>query len=160
MLTTTLVAWWGATLSTVVFIWDIIKWRKAGPKLRFSVRTGMRTLNVSAFDGRTLISLEATNFGDRPTTITNICYVYFPNRWALLRNRAPGGWVANQPSPAQPLPFELKPGTVWMGFTDQTPDFEEKARAGYLMCDLYHSHTPKPIRRRVFLRTKRTADAA
>jgi len=32
---TSIVAWWGAILSTIVFLWDIYKHRTAGPRLRF-----------------------------------------------------------------------------------------------------------------------------
>ena len=34
----TVIALWGAILSTIVLAWDIFKWKTAGPKLRVSVK--------------------------------------------------------------------------------------------------------------------------
>jgi hypothetical protein len=48
---TTLAAWWGAILSTGGFLWDIYKYRHAGPKLRFHVRTGMKSIGMPSSDG-------------------------------------------------------------------------------------------------------------
>jgi len=76
---TSIVAWWGAILSTIVFLWDMYKHNTAGPKLRFTVQTGMETLNMPRFEGRTVILTNVTNYGDRPTTITNLGYLYYLN---------------------------------------------------------------------------------
>jgi hypothetical protein len=148
------VAWWGAVLSTVVFLWDIYKFRAAGPKLRFSVRTGMQSINMPSFDGKTLIQTEVANYGERPTTLTNIGLYYFENAWSWsrLRNRPTKAAVLSDPNPAQPFPFELKPGAVWRGLTEQVPQIEEWATNGILYFDLYQSHSEKPMRRRVVLR--------
>jgi hypothetical protein len=72
---TAIVAWWGAILSTIVFLWDIYKYRRAGPKLRVGVRAGM--LMVPSTDKRTFILTEVVNVGDRPTTLANLCLAYF-----------------------------------------------------------------------------------
>jgi hypothetical protein len=69
---TGIVAWWGAILSTIVFLWDIYKWQTSGPRIRFSVQTNMRTINVSGYKGKTLVSTNVTNYGERPTTLTNL----------------------------------------------------------------------------------------
>jgi hypothetical protein len=84
--TTKFVAWWGAILSTTVFLWDIYKYRHAGPKLWFRVQTGMAL--VPSDDKRTFISSEVVNYGDRPTTLTNLTLDYFekPLSWAWLRD--------------------------------------------------------------------------
>lgn len=77
MSSTTIVAWWGAILSTIVFLWDTYKYVKAGPRLRFDARPGM-VLMPSA-DKRIFIQTEVVNHGDRPTTLTNISLYYFEN---------------------------------------------------------------------------------
>jgi hypothetical protein len=144
--TTRLVAWWGAVLSTTVFIWDIYKYRKAGPRLRFCVRGDM--VLMPSDDKRTFVSSEVRNCGDRPTTITNLCVAYFkkPLSLAWLRNRATRNWVVANPVGGPPLPFKLEPGNVWRGFAEQTPELEKSAGEGLLYFVLYHSHRTKPVR--------------
>jgi len=158
MSSTGIVAWWGAILSTIVFLWDIYKFRTAGPKLRFSVRTGMQSINMPPYNGKKLIQTEVTNYGERPTTLTNIGLYYFekPLSWARLRNRPTKAAILANPNPAQPFPCELRPGAVWRGLTEQVPEIEKWATKGIVYFDLHHSHSDKPIRRRVVLRAGRS----
>jgi hypothetical protein len=133
------VAVYGAVLSTVNFL-------RAGPKLRFTVRSGM--VVVPSDDNRTFVQMEVINYGDRTTTLTTIDLRFFekPWSWARLRNRATKAAVLN---PAQPLPCELKPGGVWSGLTPQEPELVEWGTKGALYCDFYHSHRTKPVRKRI-----------
>jgi hypothetical protein len=149
MSSTDFVAWWGAILSSIIFLWDIYKYRNAGPKLRFHVQPGM--IMLPSADKRTFIQTEVTNYGDRPTTLTNITFYYFekPWSWARLRNRPTTAGVLNNPNPEQPFPCELKAGGVWRGLTEQKPELEAWGRKGALYFDLYHSHSTKPLRQRV-----------
>src|SRR6266436_6542276 len=82
---TEIAAWWGAILATVVFVWDIIKWRLAGPRLRLTIRSGMKTANVPEYEGKTLLLAQVVNYGDRPTTITHLAFSYYRNAWNRLR---------------------------------------------------------------------------
>lgn len=148
----TIVAWWGAILSTIVLAWDIYKWRTSGPKLRVAVQTGMQTFNMPEYDGKTLILVYVTNYGDRPTTITNLGLKFYPSAWAKIRNKATKAFVFPRPNTAQPLPFELKQGNLWCGIGEQTPEVLAMAKSGHLICELYHSHVNKPVRRRVVIR--------
>jgi hypothetical protein len=136
------VALYGAALSTFNFL-------RAGPKLRFTVRPGM--VVVPSDDKKTFVQTEVTNYGDRPTTLRTIDLRYFekPWSWARLRNRATKAAVLNNPNPAQPLPYELKPGAVWSGLTAQEPQLVNWGTEGALYFDLYHSHRSKPVRKRV-----------
>jgi len=157
MSSTVIVAWWGAILSSIVFAWDIYKYFHAGPKLRFSVQTGMKTINMPLYDGKRVILANVTNYGDRPTTITNLGYLYFKKR-RFRRSRIPDkAAIVPNPSTAQPLPFELKPGTVWMGIAHQDTEIEEWATGGILYMALYHSHSEKPLLRRVIVHHPATA---
>jgi hypothetical protein len=45
---TDIAAWWGAVIATAVLIWDIYKWRTAGPRIALDVRSGMKFLNDPA----------------------------------------------------------------------------------------------------------------
>jgi hypothetical protein len=154
---TSIVAWWGAILSTIVFLWDIYKYRAAGPKLRFTVQTGMEGVNMPMCEGQTLILATVTNFGDRPSTITNVGYLYFKGRRFLRKKHPDKAAVVPSPSIAQPIPFELKPGAVWSGIVIQAPQIEEWATTGILDMLVYHSHTSKPLRQRVVIKKKSDA---
>jgi hypothetical protein len=148
---TEVVAWWGAILATIVFVWDIYKWWTAGPKLRMAVLTGMESINIPQYDGKTLISVNVSNYGDRPTTITNLAFVYFTNLWRRFQHRAERAFVIPSPSDAQPLPFELKQGNLWNGVAIQDAEVEKMAKEGLLYCVLYHTHSERPLYRRVFV---------
>ena len=34
-------AWWGATIATLVLLWDIFKWKRAGPVVTISASPNM-----------------------------------------------------------------------------------------------------------------------
>jgi hypothetical protein len=137
---TGLVAVYGAALST-------LNYYRAGPKLRFEVQINM--LTVPSTDKRKFIASKVTNYGNRPTTLTNITVFYFekPWSWARLRNRPTTAAVLNLPNDQQPFPWELKLGAVWIGLTPQ--DDIADWGSGVLYFDLHHSHRNKPLRRRV-----------
>ena len=147
---TGLVAVYGAVLGTLNF-------RRAGPKLRCEIRTGM-TL-IPADGDRTYIQTEVINYGDRLTTLTNIVVCYFEKRcsWARLLNRATIAAVLNNPNPEKPLPYELKPGGAWSALTEQEPELQDWGTRGALYFDLYHSHHKSPVRKRVRFRPPRKA---
>src|SRR5260370_40854096 len=93
--------------------------------------------------------------GDRPTTLTDLGYLYFAKR-RFLRKRTPDrAFVIPSPSDAQPLPFELTPGALWRGIAIQDADIEAWATTGILDMMLYHSHNQKPLRRRVVIKKRK-----
>lgn len=84
MTITSIAAWWGAGVSTVVFLWDIVKWFNRGAKLRVDI-----TPNVTYSDAEvistgtdehgqkykqmaTYFHIEIVNIGAQPTTILDI----------------------------------------------------------------------------------------
>ena len=146
---TEIVAWWGAVLATIVFLWDIYKWWTVGPKLRVSVQTGMESINMPQYEGKTLILVNVSNYGDRPTTITNLGYLYFTTFWKRARHRPDKAAIVPNPSDTQRLPFELKQGNLWSGIAIQDEQVTAWAKEGLLYCVLYHSHSERPIYRRV-----------
>jgi len=149
---TLVIAAWGAILSTVVFLWDIYKWRTAGPRLRFSVTANMKRVDMDrpGDKGETIIAVKATNYGDRPTTITNIGYLYYRDRRWIPREPDKKVILTNPKWPQRP-PFELKPGSRWMVSLDQTAEIEQMSREGKLFFLLFHSHTEKPVKRRLII---------
>jgi hypothetical protein len=132
-----LIAIYGAFLSTLNFL-------RAGAKLRFKVQPGERWSWLSS-PAINIVQIEVTNYGGRPTTLKNITIRYFehPRSWEWLRNRATREVVLSDG-----LPFELNPGGVWSGMPGQA-QFTEWGTKGVWYFDLYHSHSTKPLRRRV-----------
>ena len=149
-----IVAWWGAIVATVVLVWDIYKWKNSGPKIRFTVRPGMMIVGDPTRKGQLFISTEATNIGDRPTTITNLVIQHYISYFDMIRHRPKASMLVAEPSTAQPLPFILQPGVVWQGLAPQTLEIEQLANDGYLVCGLCHSHSEKEIDRRVIFKKK------
>lgn len=151
---TVIVAWWGAILSTVIFVWDIYKHVTAGPKLRIAVRPGVVTVNMPEYDGKRLVSVTVTNYGDRPTTLTNLEVQCFKKRWRFRKKIPDHVAFVKVPNTYQQIPCELKPGAVWTGFALQGELLEAWAAEGDLFMVLYHSHSTKPIRQRVIVKPK------
>ncbi len=151
---TDIVAWWGAVVATIVLIWDIYKWKKQGPRIRFRVQPGMIIIGDPTRKGKKFISAEATNVGDRPTTITNLVMQFYKTYFQMLRHKPSESMIVNTPSSSQPLPYTLNPGQIWRGLAIQSPEIEDLAKKGYLVCGLCHSHSDKEIDRRIKLRNQ------
>jgi hypothetical protein len=146
---TEIVAWWGAILATIVFVWDVIKWRLAGPKLRLTVNTGMKSLNIPEYEGKTLITAEIVNYGDRPTTLTLIAFMHYKNLWNRIRNKEEKSYVVSNPNLHFRIPHELNPGRKWDAVALQNEALEKMAREDYLVCAVRHTHSKRPAKKRI-----------
>jgi hypothetical protein len=56
-------------------LWDIYKYRHAGPGLRVGVNPGM--ILMPSADKKTFVVTEVVNTGDRSTSLTNLGLAYF-----------------------------------------------------------------------------------
>jgi hypothetical protein len=142
----TIVAWWGAILSTIILAWDIYKWRTSGTRLRMNVQTGMESCNIPEYEGKQLVLVNVSNYGNQPTTITCLGFRFYPNLLSKIRSKNTNAFIVPHPNTTQPIPFELKQGSLWNGIVEQTPDLVNMANSGYLICELYCSHKEKPVR--------------
>jgi hypothetical protein len=139
---TTVAAWWGATTATLVFLWDIYKWRQGGARIRLTVSPNMQHMGVIANwidPNQTLVAVEAVNVGNKKTTVTHLFASYFPNRWARIRRKSTRTLFVGLPDGNQPLPFELDPGARWIGAMLQNQELEELSRSGLLYVGIHHS---------------------
>jgi len=114
----------------------------------------MRMVGEPKFEGKTLITLNVANFGDRPTTLMNVALVHYQSKWAKFQNRPDKAFVVSEFGAGSTPPIELKQGGVWMAQFPQDGELTALAVSGFLICDLYHSHREKPLRRRVVVRAK------
>jgi hypothetical protein len=84
MTITSIAAWWGAVVSTAVFIWDIVKWLNRGAKLRVNISPNVTYPDAERISTRTdeqgctygqlanYYHIEIANVGAQPTTILSI----------------------------------------------------------------------------------------
>ena len=125
-------AWWGAIVATVVLLWDVYKWKKAGANVSISVSPDMQLFQPGqGLEDKTYIVVEVVNNGDRPTTITHLFLKTFKNRFEYFRKKTSMNAVVPDPGGTQGIPFVLEPGNRWNGMIDQA-DLKEKAARPHL----------------------------
>jgi len=151
---TYLAAWWGAILASIVFLWDIYKWKTSGPQIRFSVKPNMKIFDIPIYEGKTFISATAENIGTGATTITGLEFQYYKNWFKKIFKKPDSSWliIPITIAPEYKLPYVLNPGTIWKGLVLQAKELAEKTRKGYLFCELYYSQNRKPKRCRVIIK--------
>ena len=124
-------AWWGASIATFVFTWDIYKWRTAKAKLSIAAKENKQT----ACD----IDVFVTNVGVKATTLRRItgCYLSKNNRsLAETNSYFPNG---------QKLPFVLQPGGFWScQLTFKKPLPEAEINDGSVVVEIYEGNQQKP----------------
>jgi len=101
---------WGGFVATIILVWDIAKWKLAGPRLHVVAQKGMITLNVPGKDGKSFIVLSVSNYGDRSTTINNLGLIHYKTWIHKLFNRPALTAVVNQPSDTH-WPCPISPDT-------------------------------------------------
>ena len=148
---TSFVAWWGAVVATLVFLWDIYKWLRSGANIVVSARPNMQTFGglTQSLKDTSYVVVEAVNKGNKKTTITHLIGCHYPSLIKkLLKKQSTAFFVANT-GPSQPLPHVLEPGERWLGIIEQNEKLEKMARNGYLYCGINHSLKTKPVLQRV-----------
>lgn len=150
MTKTDTVAWWGAVLASIVFIWDIIKWWRNSTRLRFIVRpdTYYQDSETVPLPGepkgggwvKPSIHIELNNIGIYPTTILSV--------WAE-RKLDQGGTVGDS-GPAftmhfgKTLPYMIGVGDIWSCRIDQARLTKIASKAP-LKIYVAVSHLEKPL---------------
>ena len=74
---TDMAAWWGAVIATAIFIWDIIKWIKSGPKIVFTVWPNQIVMGDPVREGKTYINANVINRGTQPSTLRNLGLFFY-----------------------------------------------------------------------------------
>lgn len=148
---TTLAAWWGALVATVVLAWDVYKWKKSGPIINVTTSPNMQMYKGVEIkpNNETFLVVEVTNIGDRKTTLTHLVGLHYKSMFQRLRNKTEQAFFVLNPAMTTPLPYVLEPGERWVGGIAQTDDLEEMCRRGYFYCGVYHSGSKRPALQRV-----------
>jgi hypothetical protein len=138
---TTLLAWWGAVISTAVLAWDVYKWRKTGQQ-RLSVRANGNLQDAHSRNPQKFIGIIVTNNGDRPVTIGLITFRYFKSKfrkWGKQESEQRG--LFNPGTPTAPLPYKLDVGASWRCVVNQTPQIEKMSRDGFFYVEVEDTST-------------------
>ena len=155
---TELAAWWGAVIATLVFVWDVYKWKMAGSIINVSVSPNMQTFGgiSNGLEETTFIVVEVTNTGDRKTTLTHLIGVHYTSMFNRLRKKQNKTFIVVIPVLSTPLPHVLEPGERWLGGIEQNQELEEMSRSGYLYCGVFHSSSKQPILQRVVVQNAKS----
>lgn len=150
---TTIAAWWGAVIATLLLLWDVYKWARSGARLRVSANANMELFGVYpvATPDHSYIFVEAVNTGKQPTTITHFVARHYSSLiWQLLRKPSSNFFIPNNAFGSS-VPHVLAPGERWTGGVDQTNYEERFGRKGRLFVGVYHSLAKGPVLKRVVL---------
>jgi hypothetical protein len=146
------VAWWGAVVATSVLVWDIYKWWTTGPRIRFIVQPDRKIMGDPELEGQTFIIFSATNFGDRPTTLESLYFLWYPNWWHRIRGKYPHGGIVKNPGFSRQFPCRLEVGERWDGRMKQSDEVVRQAKTGHFICELRHGSIKRPVRKRLLYR--------
>jgi hypothetical protein len=127
-------AWWGAVVATLVFVWELFKWTRSGPRLVVKATPNMIEVAGGVAGEEPRVFVEAVNRGDTATVLTHLVgYVYAGRISQLLRRRA-GAFAVVTNGMGPQLPFRLEPGARWTGGIDQADLRSKFGSKGYLRC--------------------------
>lgn len=138
-------AWFGAVTGSGALLWDIYKWKTAGPKLRVRASAGWRLISEPP-DSTTYINVEVSNVGSAATTLKELAFRPVPTWWQrVTRTASPRQYTVLNPLFARSLPLKLEAGERWSGFAVQDGKLDELLRCRRLHCLVYHSYSEEPV---------------
>lgn len=141
---TTVLAVWGAGLSTLTFFLHVAKWRRERPRIAAEVET----YDVPAAG----IRFAIRNRGDKPTTIEEVTLLtYQPGFMGFIGMKHTEELLSGLYRRTAKLPAVLGPGEIWRGeapFSERRrSDAEEKLsliQAGRLFYKITCAHSSRP----------------
>lgn len=153
------VAWWGAILSSVVFVWNIVKWKLSAPKLDVCISPNEYRWKgcVELMPGeerkppgevqkmKPFIIVEVRNVGRSAATLLDIRFAQCDSP----KGRKKSMISESEHDPfSSPLPVVLEAGHVWLCRFDQhqVTKFSEENKTPYFSVDIRHTHTKDWVR--------------
>ncbi|TAU80451.1 hypothetical protein ELI41_29535 (plasmid) [Rhizobium leguminosarum] len=140
------IAIYAAIVATGALSLEVRRWFESGPKVYMRAQADMAIIG-SGIEKNGLLLVTATNRGDAPTTITNLCLLEFPNMWSLFRNRAVRSFVVPHPQlEGRPpiVPHVLKVGEQWMGMAHERSDVTGDIQTGRMWAAIYTTDRDRP----------------
>lgn len=142
-----IVASYAAILSTLIAVWEFIKWLKKNEVL---VTCVPNMIFMPSPDKNTYVNITVTNKGNTQTTITHCVMFCWENKWDKFFNKNKKSFIVNEKS----LPRIIQPGEQWMGQAIQDEDLEDMAQSGLLYMGIIHSMGRKEILNRIKITKK------
>jgi hypothetical protein len=140
------IAIYAAIVATGALSLEVRRWFESGPKVYVRAQAGMAIVG-NGIEKNGLLLVTATNRGDAPTTITNLCLLEYPNMWSRCRNRAARSFVVPHPQlEGRPpiVPHVLKIGEQWMGMAHDRSDVTGDIQTGKMWAAIYTTDREKP----------------
>lgn len=160
-------AWYAAAVATAVFVWDIVKWFRTGPRLRVNARCNVcypdaRVISTKPLEGGGEVStladychVEVLNVGGQPTTLIDIEATNIPRANGMKVACSALAFTVHSGSRA--LPTLLAPGEMWSARVEMG-SLESIAEHGSPILQIRASHrkraieTPLEVKRRIALK--------
>jgi hypothetical protein len=139
---------YAAIVATAALALEIRRWFESGPRLRLSIISQARLYGGIVVDENDYLSVSVSNSGDRPTTVTNLCYHEIPNWWAARRNRWTRAAVDTSAT-GSGVPFVLHTGTEWKALVKYDAAMMDWAKSGRLFVAVYFSHSGRPLLKKI-----------
>jgi hypothetical protein len=136
------VALYAAILSTMIAVWEAIKWRARN---RIEVRCSANMIIVPSANNNKYICTTVVNKGEFPTTLTHLVVFYWENRIDRTFKKPVKTMFVN----TNQVPKVVNPGEQWMVQALQDDEIEKMASEGYLYFGIIHTMGAKKIFRRV-----------
>ncbi|MBN7796292.1 hypothetical protein [Parahaliea mediterranea] len=161
------VAWWGAILSSIVFAWNVLKWKLSGPKLdvrispyeyqwkgKFELMPGEERKPAGVPQKmKPFVVVEVRNTGRSATTILEIRFSQCDSPKGFKKSMM----SENEHDPfSNELPVVLEAGHVWLCRFDQNQvtKFSEENNTPHFSVDIRHTHAKGWVREPVEIESK------
>lgn len=124
--------------------WQVFKFFKEGAVLRVSVAQGMELISQGGTEATNLTSVNVTNVGSQPTTLTHLVVERYAKRYSRLLRRKPldQGLVPNPG--AMKLPHSLAVGDQRIGTMNQDNVDGFLQQGGCLYIGVQHAFGKRP----------------
>lgn len=166
-------------ISAGSFSLEFRRWFESGVKLKLTYSID----RIHVVHGESIlepdkryISVDVSNRGDAPTTLTHLTFIYHPtiwdewrydfsrsfirrivpysNLWKSLDSKRSVNFLYYGLNPANPQPHFLEPGARWSETCLQNEDIDKMLNDGRLWLRIYANHADKPIKIRLRRRKK------
>ncbi|MDB2415212.1 hypothetical protein N9W34_05520 [Rickettsiales bacterium] len=142
-----LVATYAAVLSTLIAIWEFVKWKNRNA-IKLTCNPNMKFMPSS--DGKSYVIANVVNSGSTATTVTHFLAYYWPSRFHKIFRKKRQEFIIN----CTAVPALVNPGECWMGQAHQDEKIEKMAREGILYMGIIHSMGKNEVLRRVKISKK------
>jgi hypothetical protein len=145
---------YGAALSTVIFVWEIIKYVRDKPRISVVAKPNMQGIYdykpTEEERKQAWILAQVTNISDKPVVLTHFYLEWYAGRCAKFLNRGKKSFFVKPPvSGTGALPAELSPSQQWTGLANQDEEADRLLKSGILLACVATSTGKRAVRVRV-----------